>query len=131
MSETFPVVPLRNAVLLPGVSLPISAGRAVTLRAIEAAITDPRHRVFALAQRNGYYEATVTEAKELLPLHPEDPAVVALHREVRERAAELGKKLGLPDEVVEQMLQQVHEPGRLADLVAGYLDIQTPERQGL
>ncbi len=84
-----------------------------------------------IAQKNGYYEATITDAKELMPLHPEDPAVVALHREVRERAAELGKKLGLPDEVVEQMLQQVQEPGRLADLVAGYLDIPTPERQAL
>ena len=51
MSESLPVVPLRNAVILPGVGLPISAGRAPTLRAIEAALKEPAHRVFVVAQR--------------------------------------------------------------------------------
>src|SRR5690349_9266195 len=51
MSETLPVVPLRNAVVLPGVGLPISAGRPATLRAIEAALKQPDHRVFVVAQR--------------------------------------------------------------------------------
>ena len=60
-----------------------------------------------------------------------DPAFLALHREARERAAELGRKLGLPDEAIEQILAEVDEPGRLADLVAGYLDIATAERQAL
>jgi ATP-dependent Lon protease len=67
----------------------------------------------------------------MLPLDPKDPAFVALHREARERAAELGKKLGLPDEAVEQILAQADEPGRLADLVAGYIDIPAAERQAL
>ena len=181
MSETLnlPVVPLRNAVLLPGVSIPISAGRPATLRAIEAALNSPGRRVFALAQRqeteqvapeslytigtmatigsvqrglggirlllegqargiamrvvpkNGHLEATVSEAREMLPLDPKNSAFLALHREARERAAELGRKLGLPDEAVEQILAEVNEPGRLADLVAGYLDIPTAERQAL
>src|SRR5262245_16165931 len=51
MSHSLPVVPMRNAILFPGVSLPISAGRPQTLRAIEAALRDPEHRVFAVAQR--------------------------------------------------------------------------------
>jgi ATP-dependent Lon protease len=54
-----------------------------------------------------------------------------LHREVRERAAELGHKSGLPTEVVQQVLQGVTDPGDLADLVAGHLDIQSLERQQL
>jgi ATP-dependent Lon protease len=74
-------------------------------------------------------EATVQEAREMLPLDPRDPAFAGLHREARERAAELGKKLGLPDEAVEQILAEVDEPGRLADLVAGYLDIPNPAKQ--
>jgi ATP-dependent Lon protease len=170
---------MRNTVLLPGVGLPISAGRPGTLRAIEAALNDKERRVFAVAQRqdgdevtpeklytigtiatlasvqrglggirllvegkargialrfaskNGYLEAAVQEAREMLALDPKDKAFVALHREVRERAAELGKKLGLPDETIEQILAEVDEPGRLADLVAGYVDIPTPERQAL
>jgi len=54
-----------------------------------------------------------------------------LHREVRERAAELGQKAGLPPDVIQQVLQGVTDPGALADLVAGHLDIQSLERQQL
>jgi ATP-dependent Lon protease len=179
-SSNLPVVPLRNAVLFPGVSFPISAGRAATLRAIEAALSTPGRQVFAVAQRadtedvhaselhaigtiatigsvqrglggirlvlegkargialryandkKGYLEATVQEAHDMLPLDQKDAAFQGLHREARERAAELGKKLGLPDEAVEQILAEVDEPGRLADLVAGYLDVPVAEKQAL
>ena len=174
-----PVLPLRDAVLFPGVATPIGAGRPATLRAIEAALKQSDRKVFAVAQKenidqvtpgvlyttgtiahisqvqrnlggvqlivtgeargtavhytetNGYLEATVRETPDLAPLNERDPAFVALHREVRERAAELGQKSGLPTEVVQQVLQGVKDPGALADLVAGHLDIQSAERQQL
>ena len=176
---TLPVLPLRDAVLFPGVASPIGAGRPATLRAIEAALKNPDRKVFAVAQkenidqvspgvlystgtiarisqvqrnlggvqlilhgeargtsvhyseRNGYLEATVRETPDLAPLNEKDAAFVALHREVRERAAELGQKSGLPTEVVQQVLEGVADPGALADLVAGHLDIQSAERQQL
>src|SRR6266704_5860299 len=78
-----------------------------------------------------YLEAVVHEVDDLPPLNAADPAFVALHREARERAAELGQKSGLPDDVVRQVLEEVTDPGRFADLVAGYLGIQPAERQGL
>ena len=78
-----------------------------------------------------YLQAVVREVQELPPLKVDDPAFVALHREVRERAAELGRKSGLPEDVVKQLLEGVTEPGRLADLVAGYIDIKPAERQSL
>ena len=78
-----------------------------------------------------YLEAVVHEVDDLPPLNTGDPAFVGLHREARERAAELGQKSGLPEDVVRQVLEEVSEPGRLADLVAGYLEIQPAERQGL
>jgi ATP-dependent Lon protease len=182
MSETLtlPVLPLRNAVLFPGVSFPISAGRAGTLRAIERAVREPDALIFAVTQRedvervtpeglytigtigsvgsvqrgpggmrlllegkrraiamrvvenpNGMFEAVLVDAREMEPADPKDALFSALHKEARERAAELGTKMGLPDEAVEQFLAQVAEPGRLADLVAGYIDIPTPERQQL
>src|SRR2546423_1941209 len=181
MSErmTLPVLPLREVVLFPGVSLPIGAGRPATLRAIEAALKSDSHLIFAVAQRenvdnvtpgvlyttgtiakisqiqrglggvqlllhgetratalhyseNGrYLEGAVREVEDLPPLNPEDAAFVGLHREARERAAELGQKSGLPEEVVRQVLEGVADPGRLADLVAGYLEIPPAERQGL
>ncbi len=65
------------------------------------------------------------------PLNSQDPAFVALFRELRERAAELGTKSGLPEEVVQQVLEGVEEPGRLADLVAGYTDLSKQQRQML
>src|SRR5438094_5776767 len=181
MSErlTLPVLPLREVVLFPGVSMPIGAGRPTTLRAVEAALKSDSRLIFAVAQRenvesvttgvlyttgtlakisqiqrglggvqlllhgehrgmalhytdNGrYLEAVVREVEDLMPLKPDDPAFVALHREARERAAELGPKSGLPEEVVRQVLDGVTDPGRLADLVAGYLDIKPAERQAL
>jgi len=78
-----------------------------------------------------YLEAVVHEVDDLPPLNAADPAFVGLHREARERAAELGQKSGLPEDVVRQVLEEVSDPGRLADLVAGYLEIQPAERQGL
>src|SRR5216110_3912203 len=141
---SLPVLPLRDAVLFPGVATPIGAGRPATLRAIEAALKRPDRAVFAVAQKenvdqvtpavlyttgtiarisqvqrnlggvqlilhadsrgtavhysetNGYLEATVREAPDLAPLNEKDPAFVGLHREVRERAAELGQKSGYP-----------------------------------
>jgi len=82
-------------------------------------------------ENQGHIEAVVREVEDLAPLRPDDAAFVALHREARERAAELGQKSGLPEEVVRQVLEGVSEPGRLADLVAGYLEIDPAERQAL
>ncbi len=79
--------------------------------------------------KDGFLQAIVREAEEMAALNPEDPAFVALHREARTRAAELGQKSGLPDDVVQQVLAGVNEPGKFADLVAGYIDITPQERQ--
>src|SRR6185503_18805295 len=84
-----------------------------------------------ITEHDGYLQAIVRDAEELPPINPEDPAFVALYREVRTRAAELGQKSGLPEEVVQQVLQGVNEPGRFADLVAGYIDIGPQQRQAL
>src|SRR5688500_13406433 len=69
--------------------------------------------------------------EEMAPLSESDAAFEALHKEARERAAELGEKRGLPEEVVHQVLDSVEDPGRFADLVAGYIELTVPEKQGL
>jgi len=181
MSErmTLPVLPLREMVLFPGVTAPISAGRPGTLRAIEAALKSERRLVFAVAQRenteqvspenlysmgtvarigqmqrglagvqlllqgegrasavhiverDGYLEAVVRELEDQPPPDPSDAAFLALYKEARERAGELGQKSGLAEEMVQQVLASVTDAGRFADLVAGYLDLRTLERQAL
>jgi ATP-dependent Lon protease len=176
---TLPVLPLRDFVLLPGVTAPINAGKPATLKAIEAALNTPERLVFAVSQRedvqqvtpevlhtigtvarigqlqrglagmqlllhgenrgiamkivekDGHLQATVREAEEMKPLDAQDPAFIALFRELRERAGELGTKAGLPEEVVQQVLEGVDDPGRLADLVAGYTDLGKAQRQML
>jgi len=176
---SLPVLPLREMVLFPGVTAPISAGRPGTLRAIEAALKTERRLIFAvsqrenteqvsaenlysigtvarigqmqrglagvqlllqgegrasavhIAERDGYLEAVVRELEDQPPTEPVDAAFLALYKEARERAGELGQKSGLPEEMVQQVLASVTDAGRFADLVAGYLDIKTLERQAL
>jgi ATP-dependent Lon protease len=92
---------------------------------------DHRGIAMRIVEKNGHLEATVREADEMQPLNAQDPAFVALLREARERAAELGHKSGLPEEVVQQVLAGVSDPGRLADLVAAYTEITQAQRQSL
>ncbi|HEY0782459.1 MAG TPA: endopeptidase La [Thermoanaerobaculia bacterium] len=91
------------------------------------------HRGIAMriSEKDGYLQAVVREAEEMLPLNEQDPAFLALFREARERAAELGKKSGLPDEVVHEVLEGASDPSRLADLVAAYTEVARPQRQML
>ncbi len=91
------------------------------------------HRGIAVRifESDDYFQAVVRDAEELPPVDSNDPAFTALYREAREKAAELGERSGLPGEVVQQLLANVEEPGRLADLVAGYSDIPHPEKQML
>jgi len=79
----------------------------------------------------GYLSAVVVPAEEMNPVDENDPAFTALQKETRERAAELGERRGLPEEVVHQVLDAVTEPGKFADLVAGYIELSVPEKQGL
>jgi len=84
-----------------------------------------------ISEKDGYLHAIVREAEEMPPLNPQDAAFVGLFREARQRAAELGKKSGLPEEVVHQVLEGVSDPSRFADLVAAYTDVTPAQRQML
>ena len=82
-------------------------------------------------EADGYLSTVVRDAPDLPPLNEQDPTFIGLYREVRERAAELGQKSGLPEEVVKQVLAEVTDAGRLADLVAGHIELKPAERQSL
>ncbi len=177
---TLPVLPLRDLVLFPGVTMPIAAGRPATLRALAGAQSQQEPLVLAVTQHqntrdvtseglytlgtiarieqlqrslsgvqvllhgrqrgmamrfdkhmDGYLQAVVREVEEIQPAQQDDAAFVALYREARLRTAELGEKSGFSEESVRQLLASVQQPGRLADTVAGYLDIPYAERQNL
>src|SRR5260221_2706194 len=80
---------------------------------------------------DNYLSAIVSSVEEMKPLDEKDPAFVARYKEIRERAAELGERRGLPEEVVHQVLDAVTDAGRFADLVAGYSDLPVASRQRL
>jgi ATP-dependent Lon protease len=65
------------------------------------------------------------------PGTPYEPALIALDRELRERAVELGRRRGMPREALAQIVQGVEAPGAFSDLVAFYLDMSSQEKQQL
>jgi ATP-dependent Lon protease len=91
------------------------------------------HRANALHYQahEGFIRAEVVPVEEIQPINEADPAFAALYRETRERARELGERRGLPEEVLHQVLDAVTDPGRFADLVAGYIELPVAEKQAL
>lgn len=180
MSErkTLPVIPLRGAVVFPGVTAPIAVGRAFTLRAVEEA-TRTGQPIFAVTQQkdvdtpgtehlfgmgviarivhiqpsqNGlqlviegeeraslldlrkgekFLSAVVAAVPEMPVLKPDDPNFMALFKETRERAIELGKKRGIPEHILGRIVEQTKSPSRFADMVAAYMDLGVEEKQAL
>jgi ATP-dependent Lon protease len=76
-------------------------------------------------------EASLIPLQRFPPRNPEDPAFQALDKELRDRAAELGTRRGVPAEALNQLIGGVGEPGSFADLVAFYLDLPTADKQKL
>ncbi|HYJ78784.1 MAG TPA: endopeptidase La [Longimicrobiaceae bacterium] len=75
--------------------------------------------------------AHVREMHNLEPVNAEDPAFIALYKELRDRAAELGKRRGIPPEMLQQFMEGITEPGPFADLVAFYVEMNTEAKQKL
>ena len=75
--------------------------------------------------------ANLLPMDRLSPVDVEDPGFQALDQELRDRAAELGTRRGVPSEALNQLIQGVDDPGSFADLVAFYLELPTSEKQTL
>ena len=79
----------------------------------------------------GMLHAVLLDMERQPSLNADDPAFQALNHELRERAAELGTRRGVPAEALNQLIQGVDEPGAFADLVSFYLDLETEDKQAL
>ena len=79
----------------------------------------------------GMLQATLLPLDRQAPLADDDAAFIALNQELRERAAELGTRRGVPAEALNQLIQGVDDPGAFADLVAFYLELPTEGKQDL
>ena len=75
--------------------------------------------------------AVLLPLDRVAPANVADPAFQALDHELRQRAAELGTRRGVPAEALNQLIQGVDDPGSFADLVAFYLELPTEDKQKL
>ena len=171
-----PVVPMRDAVLFPGMVLPFAIGRAASVAAVEAAIKSERpvglilqrrkeqnepgpgdlHRIGTLANVLRFLTAPdgshhlvcqgivrfrangIAHEGDYLNVHAErlpdpsdepGPELKAQMLHLREQSLEALQLLPqTPDELV-NTVRSVREPGSLADLVAGYLDLEAEDKQ--
>ncbi|MCZ7650487.1 MAG: endopeptidase La [Thermoanaerobaculia bacterium] len=82
-----------------------------------------------LQEHEGYLRATAVEAPEIASERPSDPAFLALSRELRERATDLGRRSGMPEEALQRLIAGFDDPGRFSDFVAAYVEATTAERQ--
>lgn len=73
--------------------------------------------------------ATVFKVTRVRPDDPQSADLLAVDSELRERAAELGTRRGVPPEALSQLIEGVDDPGAFADLVAFYVDLPTAEKQ--
>ena len=83
------------------------------------------------SEGEGMLHAVLLEMERQPSPKPDDPAFQALNHELRERAAELGTRRGVPAEALNQLIQGVDEPGAFADLVSFYLELETEDKQAL
>ena len=83
------------------------------------------------AEGEGMLRAVLLEMERQVSQNPEDPVFQALNDELRDRAAELGTRRGVPADALNHLIRDVDEPGAFADLVSFYLDIATEDKQAL
>ena len=83
------------------------------------------------AEGEGMLRAVLLEMERQVSQNPEDPVFQALNDELRDRAAELGTRRGVPADALNHLIRDVDEPGAFADLVSFYLDIETEDKQAL
>jgi ATP-dependent Lon protease len=80
---------------------------------------------------DGCLIASALPMRDLPPAAPEDPTFVALYDELRSRSVALGEKRGVPEKLLERVLESVDEPGRFTDIVAGHIELGVEDRQEL
>ncbi len=92
---------------------------------------DARAAALEYTERDGYLEVVVGRMEDMQPLAPDEPAFMALHKEVHERAADVSRLRGVPKEIVDHLLRGVSTPGELSDLVAFYTELDVDLKQEL
>jgi len=92
---------------------------------------DVRAAVLEYTERDGYLEVVARRMEDMEPLDADQPAFLALYKEVNERAGEVSRLRGVPKEIVDHLLGGVSTSGELADLVSFYTELEVDQKQDL
>ncbi len=92
-----------------------------------------KHRAVATEyeKKEHYLAANTVRVEDTGPMDMREPVLQALFKETLERARELGKQYGIPNDVQEQFLDTKQKPGSFADQICGFLDLPIDEKQTL
>src|SRR5215216_1208883 len=141
----YPVLPLRDIVVFPHMIVPLFVGREKSVRALEDVMKDDK-QILLVTQKNAaqddpttadiFMVGTIGTVLQLLKL-PDGTVKVLVEggRRARiERVAQFEQYIKLnkksPPEVLVS-INQIEEPGKLADTVASHLTLKIPEKQEL
>jgi len=102
-----------------------SRGMQITLQ-VSGRATAVRYR-----QEGSYLSAAVSPVADMPPIDSRDPSFAALEKETRAVAEKFASALGIPPKWVDRLLQSADEPGAFVDLLAGYLEMTSAEKQDL
>jgi ATP-dependent Lon protease len=117
---------------LPNIGVISRVERVQMGRGALQAVLIGQQRATSLEYRaDGPLTAVVTPVQEIPPPDPNDTTFMALLRETRERALELGKGRGIDEDVIRRVLDSVPEAGPFTDVVANYLELDVRDKQQL
>src|SRR3989338_2138914 len=133
-----PILPVRDIVIFPYMILPLFVGREVSIKAIEHALASNK-MVLLITQKDVNVETPVTDdlytmgtagtilrTLKLPELTIEIEALMRSIKEQMDKSVSLGKSL-LPDVMV--LIENIDDPGKLADLVASNLSLKAEQAQ--
>ncbi len=92
---------------------------------------DTRAAVLDYFEGEDHVEVKVRPLPDMDPIDSENAAFRALHKEVKERAREVSRLKGVPQEIVEHLLGGASKPAELADVVAFHAEMETHRKQAL
>ncbi|MFT3768538.1 MAG: endopeptidase La [Minicystis sp.] len=93
--------------------------------------SESRATALGYSEHDGVIYAMTTPLAEVPPRPDEAAALLALSRDVRERAVEYGRRRGAPEEVLRQFVGGIEDASQLVNHIAFYLDLATAEKQAL
>src|SRR6476661_6168813 len=104
--ENLPMLPVREIVVFPYMIIPLFVGRDSSIKSVEEALSRTDRFILLASEK---------EISDQQPSRLEAEALMRTVREQLERVISLGKVLS-PD--ILMVLDDIQDPGRLADLVA-------------